>query len=67
MSKRKGRDGLFDGRHIDRGFKRFRSDATTISGIELMHRIRKAQLNLARLGLSDTTASAVRNAVLSAR
>ena len=49
------------------GFKRFRNAAVTISGIELMHRIRKAQFNLARLGLSDTTASAVRNAVLSAR
>ena len=29
------------------GFKRFRGAATTISGIELMHRIRKGQFNLA--------------------
>jgi transposase-like protein len=28
------------------GFKRFRTAATTISGIELMHRIRKGQFNL---------------------
>ena len=33
------------------GFKRFRSTATTISGIELAHRIRKGQFDLAKLGL----------------
>jgi transposase-like protein len=33
------------------GFKRFRSAATTISGIELMHRIREGQFDLATLGL----------------
>ena len=49
------------------GFKRFRSAATTISGIELMHRIRKGQFDLAKLGLKDTAASAVWNAVLSNR
>jgi transposase-like protein len=32
-------------------FERFRSAATTISGIELMHRIRKGQFDLAELGL----------------
>ena len=47
------------------GFKRFRSAATTISGIELMHRIRKGQFGLWALGLKDTTAPAVWNAVLS--
>ncbi|WP_423227101.1 IS6 family transposase [Paraburkholderia hospita] len=49
------------------GFKRFRSAATTISGIELMHRIRKGQFDLAKLGLKDTAAPAVWNAVLSDR
>jgi transposase-like protein len=47
------------------GFKRFKSAATTISGIELMHRIRKGQFNLAALELKDTATAAVWNAVLS--
>jgi transposase-like protein len=47
------------------GFKRFRCAKTTISGIELMHRIRKGQFNLRILGLKDTTAPVVWNAVLS--
>jgi transposase-like protein len=46
------------------GFKRFRCAKTTISGIELMHRIRKGQFNLRTLELKDTTAPAVWNAVL---
>lgn len=46
------------------GFKLFRNAAITISGIELMHRIRKGQFNLARLHLKDTTSPAVWNAVL---
>src|ERR1700756_2342771 len=46
------------------GFKRFRSAATTISGIELMHRIRKGQFDLCALGLKDTSAPTVWNAVL---
>ena len=41
------------------GFKRFRSAAITISGIELMHRIRKGQFGLCALGLKDTAAPAV--------
>ncbi|KVP43958.1 integrase [Burkholderia ubonensis] len=45
-------------------FKRFRSAAITISGIELMHRIRKGQFDLGALGLKDTTAPAVRSTVL---
>jgi putative transposase len=43
------------------GFKRFRSAATTISGIELMYRIRKGQFNLA---LDDIAAPSVWNVVL---
>ncbi len=46
------------------GFKRFRSAATTISGIELMHRIRKGQFDVWALGLKDTAALYVWNAVL---
>ncbi|WP_431311391.1 IS6 family transposase [Paraburkholderia aromaticivorans] len=46
-------------------FKRFRNAANTISGIELMHRIRKGQFGLPRLRLEDTAAPAVWNAVLS--
>ena len=49
------------------GFKRFRSAATTISGIELMHRIRKGQFDLATLGLKDTAAAAGWNADLFSR
>ena len=47
------------------GFKRFGNAANTISGIELMHRIRKGQFGLARLRFKDTAAPAVWNAVLS--
>ena len=46
------------------GFKRFRSAATTISGIELMHRIRKVQFDLCALGIEDTAAPSIWNAVL---
>ena len=46
------------------GFKRFRSAATTISGIELTRRTRKGQFNPRTSGLRDTTAPAVWNAVL---
>ena len=46
------------------GFKRFRHAATTISGIELMHRIRKGQFDLSALGLRDIAAPAVWNAVI---
>jgi len=49
------------------GFKRFRNAAVTISGIEMMHRIRKGQFDLAKLRIKDTTAPAVWKAVLSAR
>ena len=49
------------------GFKRFRNAAITLGGTELIYRIRKGQFILAKLGLKDTTAPAVWNAVLSAR
>ncbi|SIT46569.1 transposase (fragment) [Paraburkholderia ribeironis] len=35
------------------GFKRFRNAAIAFAGIELMHRIRKGQFNLAKLDLKD--------------
>src|SRR5579863_9014168 len=46
------------------GFKRFRNAATTISGLELMHRIRKGQFELPALGLRDSAAPTVWNAVI---
>ena len=49
------------------GFKRFRNAATTLAGIELMHRIRKGQFGLNRLRLKDTSTPAVWNAVLPAQ
>ena len=48
------------------GFKGFRNAAITIAGIELMHRIRKGQFRLGRLGGQDRAAPAVWNAVLRA-
>ncbi|EDZ99354.1 integrase catalytic region [Burkholderia sp. H160] len=62
-----------DHRHIKsrinvmHGFKSFRNAAVTLAGIELMHRIRKGQFNLAKPGLKDTAAPAVWNAVLPTR
>jgi transposase-like protein len=49
------------------GFKRFRSAATTISGIELIHRIRKGQFNLATVDLKDAATLTVWDSVLSAQ
>jgi transposase-like protein len=49
------------------GFKRFRSAAVTISGIELMHRIRKGQFDLTDMHLKDINAPAAWMTVLSAR
>jgi transposase-like protein len=46
------------------GFKRFRSASRTISGIGLMHRIRKGQFDLSALALVDITTPSVWNAVL---
>jgi transposase-like protein len=46
------------------GFKRFRNATTTISGIELMHRIRKGQFDLCTLGLKKSIASFGWNAVM---
>ena len=48
------------------GFKGFRNAAITIAGIELMHRIRKGQFGLGRLGVQGRAAPAVWNAVLGA-
>ena len=49
------------------GFKRFRNAAVTISGIELMHRIRKGQFDLTSVHLKDAAAPAIWTAVLSTR
>src|ERR1700674_2981420 len=46
------------------GFKGFRDAAITIVGIELLHRIRKGQFRLGRLGPEGRSAPAVWNAVL---
>ncbi|MGF7192145.1 transposase-like protein [Robbsia andropogonis] len=46
------------------GFKPLRSAATTISGIELMHRIRKGQFDFSALGLKDNDTPTLWNAVL---
>jgi transposase-like protein len=48
------------------GFKRFRTAAITIAGVELLHRIKKGQFNLARLRLKDRCPPAIWKAVLSA-
>jgi len=46
------------------GFKRFRNAVVTISGIELMHRIRKAQFDLTAAHLKDTSAPSIWRTVL---
>src|SRR6202047_3791465 len=46
------------------GFKKFRNAAITIAGVELLHRIRKGQFRLGRLGVQGQAAPAVWNAVL---
>ena len=48
------------------GFKRFKTAAATIAGIELLHRIRKGQFNLRGLRLNGEGAPAIWNAVLAA-
>ena len=48
------------------GFKQFRNAAITIAGIELMHRIRKEQFGLRRLGVQGESALAIWNAILGA-
>ncbi|KKB60784.1 integrase [Robbsia andropogonis] len=47
------------------GFKRFRNALATISGIELMHRLRKGQFDLTKLGIEDAAPPAVWSAILS--
>jgi transposase-like protein len=46
------------------GFKNFDCAATTIAGIELLHRIRKGKFALGSLRLKDQTVPAIWNAVL---
>jgi transposase-like protein len=48
------------------GFKGFDHAATTIAGVELLHRIRKGQFPLGRLCLQGQTSPAIWNAVLAA-
>ena len=48
------------------GFKRVRTAAVTIAGIELLRRIHKGQFNLGKLRLKDKSTPAVWNAVLAA-
>jgi len=48
------------------GFKRFTRARITIAGIELLHRIRKNQLDLSKLQVHAKTASIMWNAVLAA-
>jgi transposase-like protein len=48
------------------GFKQFRNAAITIAGIELMHRIRKGQFDLRRLGVQGGAAPGIWNAILGA-
>jgi transposase-like protein len=47
-------------------FKRFRTAAITIAGVELLRRIHKDQFNIGRLRLKDRNMPAVWNAVLAA-
>jgi transposase, IS6 family len=46
------------------GFKRFRTAAITIAGIELSRRIQKGKFNLGRLRLDASDVRAVWNAAL---
>ena len=46
------------------GFKRFRTAAITIAGVELLRRIPKGQFDLGRLRLKERSVPAVWNAVL---
>jgi transposase-like protein len=48
------------------GFKIFKRAAVTIAGIELLHRIRKGQFDLCRLGVQGQAAPAIWTAVLAA-
>jgi transposase-like protein len=48
------------------GFKNYDCAATTIAGIELLHRIRKGQFAFGQLRLKDTSAPALWNAALAA-
>lgn len=47
-------------------FKTFAFAATTITGIELLYRIRKGQFSISRLNLKDQAAPSIWNAALAA-
>jgi len=49
------------------GFKQFTTAVATIAGVELLRRIHKRQFNLNGLRVTDRSAPAIRNAVLSAQ
>src|SRR5271155_1349450 len=66
QSDRAGPSGRETANRHDAGFKGFATAAITIAGIELMHRIRKGQFGLGRLGVQGRLAPAVWNAVLQA-
>jgi transposase-like protein len=48
------------------GFKQFENAASTLGGVELIHRIRKGQFALGRLRISGTTTLEIWNAVRAA-
>jgi transposase-like protein len=48
------------------GFKNFDCAATTVAGIELLHRIRKGQFDLGSLHFKNQTVPAIWNAILAA-
>lgn len=48
-------------------FKRFHSAAVTLSGIELMHRVRNGQFDLTGMHVKDTTSPSIWMAILSGR
>lgn len=52
--------------HPMRGFKVFDRETVTISGVELLHRIRKGPFNLGQLRTNGQAAPTIWNAALSA-
>lgn len=48
------------------GFKRFHRAKVTVAGIELLHRVRKNQLNLGKVSKYAKLTPAIWNAVLTA-
>lgn len=60
------RSWCVDETYVKIDFQKFRHAATTIAGIELMHRIRKGQFGLRRLGVLGGAVPEVWNIVLGA-